>query len=471
MKIKNKIAYGMLLPVAALALLSASLGVQESQARYVTVAGWHTQMYEPAESVTSSLLVRGGHHVLIGTLTPQSVYQLPVWFAAEGGNITATLVCETVECGEYVTVDFPANLTMVQGTPQNFTLTIQPTELAQNLPEDGVDVELLMYLEEDPSLKASLHIQLLPAAQEIQTAQTQADGTRQDLGSYVKIMEDYAPGSLLGMTCTIPEGCTSWRMGMLDGKSLNMPFPAGTRYSLDDGKSYWMLPKDTWIDLPVDTGAPVTLWFDFSRVDTDKIVFGGILNITVSGEAEGQWYGENIFSVNAKLELPSNSQESSVALLTQDAPLQLSVPAQWDRTRLEYTLTRQGKESDAPMPAVTVTEGKITVSAQDGQPKPGTYLLTLTWLIDDLQIARRQIVLFVNYTAYAEPVNIPEVTTPQETLPDETQPDETEPNETEPNETEPNETQPGETVPDETDPQQTEPQETVATPTEGGDQA
>lgn len=464
MKKQKLIAYGILLPAAALALLAAGLGVQESHARYVTVAGWHTQVYEPADAVTSSLLVEGGHTVLIGTVTPQDSYRLPVWFAAEGGNITGTLVCKPLKNGKYVTVDFPANLTMVQGTPQNFTLTIQPTELAQSIPAEGVDVELQMYLAEYPSLKATLQLELQPGTQEEEESTSKPTGVLRDLGSHVTIMENYAPGSLLGMTCDIPQGSTLWRLGLLDGNTQKMPFPAGTRYSLNGGESYWMLPKDAWIDLPLNEEAPVALWLDFSRVDTDKIVFGGILNITVSGEAEGRWHGEKIFSVNAKLELPGNSADTAVALVTQEKPLQLTIPSQWDNTRLEYTLTRQGQESEAPLPTVTVKEGKIIVSAEDGLPKPGAYVLTLTWLIDDLQVARREIVLFVNYSVYAEIVDIPQSTTPQETTPEETVPEETQSNETQPNETQPNETQPDETIP-----QQTVSQETVPNVTEGGE--
>lgn len=470
MKIQKKIAYGLLLPAAALTLLAAGMSLQESQARYVTVAGWHTQVYEPADAVTSSLLIKGGHNVLIGTLAPDTAYQLPVWLAAEGGNITGTLVCEPLENSEYITVDFPENITVVQGVPQNFTLTIQPTELALGLLEEKIPVKVRMYWAEDPSLEATLQLEIDPAFRE-DNSTAQPSGTMRDLGSYATVMQDYAPGSLLGMTCNIPIGCTSWRLGMLDGNSMDMPFPAGTRYSLDNGQSYYMIPKDGWIDLPVDTGAPVQLWFDFSCVGAEKTVFGGILSITVSAEAKDQWYGKNIFSVNANLELPNNSEDGAVALVTQDEPLQLSIPFDWDRTRLEYTLTRQGGDSEAPLPTVTVKDGKILVSAQDGQPKPGGYLLTLTWMIDDLLIARRQIVLFVNYTAYAEPVNIPEMTAPAGTEPQETAPADTEPQETTPEETTPQETANQETIPQDTLPQQTVSQETVAAVTEGGESA
>jgi hypothetical protein len=460
MKNQKKIAYGILLPAAALALLAAGMSLQESQARYVTVAGWHTQVYEPADAVTSSLLAKGGHQVLMGAIKPDSSYQLPVWVAAEGGNITGKLVCEPLENGEYITADFPENLTLVQGVPQNFTLTLQPTELAQNLQTEKVRIVLRLYWAEDPALEATLQLEIDPALQE-ESEDVQPGGVMRDLGNYVKIMEDYAPGSLLGMTCDIPQDCTSWRLGMLSGTSMDMPFPAGTRYSLDDGQNYWMLPKDGWIDLPVDTGAPVRLWLDFSRVDVDKTVFGGILSITVSAASDGQWNGKNIFSVNANLELPGNSEDTAVALVTREKPLTLMIPSKWDRTRLEYTLTRQGKQSDAPMPVVTVKEGKILVSAEDGLPKPGTYLLTLRWWIDELQIASRQIVLFVNYSVYAEPVHIPQETIPQETVPQETL-EETIPGETK-EETIPNETL-EETIPDQTVSEQTEPKMT-----EGGE--
>lgn len=408
MKKRQKIIYGILLPTAAALALTGALGVQESQARYVTVAGWHTQVYDPANAVTSSLLVRGGQTVMIGELAPESSYQLPVRFAAEGANVTGALSCEALEHGEYIQVDYPSNLTLIQGTPQNFTLTLTPTALALDPRDETVTVKLRMRWEEDPALEAILQIELLPAGQ--QTSVSQTSGTARDLSEYVTIMEDYAPGSLLGMTCNIPEDCTSWQLGMLDGNFQDVAFPAGTRYSLDGGESYRMLPKDARIDLAADAGTPVSVWFDFSQVATEKTVFGGMLSISVSGEAAGQWYGKNIFSVNAELELPADSEKGSVAMVTRQRPLELTVPQAWDHTQMEYTLTRQGAESDAPMPTVTVKDGKVLVSATDGQAKPGTYTLVLSWKVGQLEIARRQIVLFVNYSAYAASVNTAQTT-------------------------------------------------------------
>lgn len=408
MKKQKKILYGMLLSALMAAVMTGSLCVQESQARYVSVASWHTQIYDPVNTVTSSLLIQGGHTVLIGKISSEEAYQLPVWFAAEGGSITGNLVCEAVENGEYITVDFSQNLTLVQGVPQNFTLTLEPSALAKDPRTENVPVKLRMYWAEDPSLEALLQLELLPVG--TREEESQPEGNLRDLSSYVTVMENYAPGSLLSMTCNIPEECTLWRLGMLDGDSLDMPFPALTRYSLDNGQSYRMLAKDGWIDLPVGTGEPVTVWFDFSCVGKEKTVFGGLLSITVAGETAGQWYGKNIFSVDAELALPPCSEDGSVAIVTQDTPLELLIPANWANTRLEYTLVRQGKQSEAPLPKVTVQEGKIIVSAEDRLPKAGTYLLTLFWMVDDLQVAQRKIVLFVNYSSYADVVNIPQET-------------------------------------------------------------
>lgn len=401
MEKRNKIAYGILFLAMAAAVLAGSLCLPESYARYVTVAGWHTQVYDPVNTVTSSLLVQGGHTALLGSLSPNESYQLPVWFLSETDNCTGTLVCETVENGEYITVDFPQELTLAMGVRQTFTLTLTPTQIAQSLPET-VSVQLKMYWKEDPNLKATLQLELVP---EQTQSQAQSDGTLQDLSGYVTVMEKYAPGSLLGMTCNIPEGCTAWRLGMLDENSLDMAFPAGTRYTLNNGQSYYMLPKDGWIDLPVTAVTPVAIWFDFSGVETETIIFNGILSITVSGEAAGQWYGKSVFAINADLQLPANSEDGAAAVVTRNAPLELSIPQNWDNTRLEYTLTRQGAQSDAPMPAVTVKENKIIISAQDGQPKAGTYSLELVWMVDQLQVASRRVVFFVNYTPYADEAN------------------------------------------------------------------
>ena len=401
MKKRNKIAYGILLPVMAAAVLAGSVCLPESHARYVSVAGWNTQVYDPENTVTSSLLAQGGHTAVLGSISPEDSYQLPVWFLSEADNCTGTLVCETVENGEYITADFPQQLTLAMGVRQTFTLTLTPTQIAQSLTET-VTVTLQMYWKENPDLKATLQLTLTPSQTQ---SPSQPSGTLQDLSGYVTVMEKYAPGGLLGMTCNIPEGCTAWRLGLLDENSLDVAFPAGTRYTLDGGQSYYMLPKDGWIDLPVTTGAPVSIWFDFSRVETAKIIHSGILSITVSGESAGQWYGKNVFSVNADLQLPANSENSATAVVTRNTPLQLSIPQNWENIRLEYTLTRHGTHSDAPMPAVTVKENKMIISAQDAQPKAGTYTLELVWMADQLQVASRRVVFFVNYTPYAEGAN------------------------------------------------------------------
>jgi hypothetical protein len=115
-----------------------------------------------------------------------------------------------------------------------------------------------------------------------------------------------------------------------------------------------------------------------------------------------------VCSVNAELSLPGDSENTAVAVVTQHRSLQLQIPRMWDGTQLEYTITRQGKQSSAPMPSVAVGDGVLTVSAEDGLPKPGTYILTLTWKYGEVEIANRRIVLFVNYSAYADAAIITE---------------------------------------------------------------
>ena len=410
MKKQKKIAYGILLPVMAAAMMVAGLCVPESEARYVTVASWHTQMYAPESGLSSSLLIKGGHTVMIGEMTADGNYQLPVKFTSTGANMTGTLVCEAVENGEYVTAEFPETLALTKNVAKSVTLTLKPAAIAQEARTETVTVKLQMYWKDDPSMAATLQMDLLPPGK-TPAGETPTSGTARDLSNYVKIMEDYARGGLLSMTCTIPDDCTSWRIGMLDKNNQYAALPAGTRYSLDGGKSFRMIPKSTWLALPVNTGAPVEIWFDFSLAGEDSVIVGGIINIAVSGEAAGQWHGKNIFSVNANLDLPGGPEDTEVAVVTRNQPLVLSVPAKWDRTQLEYTITRQGKTSSAPLPKVTVQEGKVTVSASDGLPKAGTYILTLTWKINGLQVAQRQVAVFVNYSVYADPANIPQTVT------------------------------------------------------------
>jgi hypothetical protein len=407
MNSKKIIAYGILLPVLAATALLFGTGIGDTQARYVTVAGWHTQVYEPADAVYSNILEQGGQTVLLGQLDPAEEYTTQMWVASVGANTTGKLVCEPVENGEYVTVSFPEQLTLVDGVPQEFTLTLNPTALAQDIRRETVTVKLRMYWQQDPALEAILELDLLPVGTEQQPNVPEAGSDKRDLSTYVTFMENYAPGSLLSVRCNIPQDSTSWRLGLLDGDSREKPFPAMTRYSLDGGRNYYILAQEGEISLPVDTEAAVDVLLDFSRADISQIINNGIINLHVSGSADS-WTGTSVCSVNAELSLPGDSENTAVAVVTQHRSLQLQIPRMWDGTQLEYTITRQGKQSSAPMPSVAVGDGVLTVSAEDGLPKPGTYILTLTWKYGEVEIANRRIVLFVNYSAYADAAIITE---------------------------------------------------------------
>ncbi len=405
MDMRKKITYGILLPVLAATVLTAGAGIGEAQARYVTVAGWHTQIYAPANAVNSNILAEGGQTVLLGETDPATDCSMDVWFASTGGNTTGRLVCEPVENGEYVTAVFPSQLTLVDGVRQTFTLTLRPTVLAQTARQETITVKLRLYWQPNPQLSATLELVLLPTEGTYQNAVVSdaAKSNKLDLTSYLTFMENYAPGSLLPVSCRIPEGCTAWRLGLLDGEAMEKAFPAMTRYSLDGGDHYYMLGRQSHIALPVNTET-VNVLLDFSRVDVSDIIYNGLINLCVSADADS-WTGTSMCSVNAELTLPGHSENTAVAVVTRQQPLQLSIPRLWDGTVLEYTIQRQGKASEKPMPAVTVGDGVLTVSAEDGQPKPGTYVMTLSWKYGDVEVASRRIVLFVNYAAYADAVN------------------------------------------------------------------
>lgn len=234
----------------------------------------------------------------------------------------------------------------------------------------------------------------------------------------------FAQAEKLPVRITLIEGLEQVHMGlgvMGDAGVEMKKFPAFTRFSLDNGNSYYMLYDENMISLDPQSSGPVSVLLDLANVElpNEENLF-----LVTEGYA-GQ---ELISSANksVKPDIDALIQMES-RLLARESALKITLPKSWKDYTLAYSvemLTANGTVAEDPAAlenavpeyiAVDLTaqsliaeyvtdEETCALVFQLGEtlPPAGTYRVSMNWTYEGICFAQAQTTFFINYLEYSE---------------------------------------------------------------------
>jgi hypothetical protein len=199
-----------------------------------------------------------------------------------------------------------------------------------------------------------------------------------------------------------------------EGQTVLENFPRYTRYSLDNGESYYMLYHDDIIALNPNQGEVLTVLLDLSHVNLEnpRVILGAALQegseittcaVTLIPES-AQWaqFPDRILSVNQPLEIPISEQgqnfvlEYSLEMLT---TIKSEDGKSETMTYIPVELTKDGLWAEL----ITGETGtKLVISIGEKLPQAGTYRISLSWTHEETVCAEMQETIFINYSVYTE---------------------------------------------------------------------
>lgn len=169
-------------------------------------------------------------------------------------------------------------------------------------------------------------------------------------------------------------------------------FPRGTRYSLDNGNSYYLLYQEGTITLDVLAAVPQTLLLDLTHTilagEESLTITDGSASVTVTAQTDP------LCTVSTKV-------------LTEDGELVLDLNAPWQDSTLTYSLEMltAGESGKVFVPMelsqdslwAEETGNRLVLSIGKVLPPPGTYRVCLSWSRDGLCLGKFDTFFFINY--------------------------------------------------------------------------
>ena len=228
----------------------------------------------------------------------------------------------------------------------------------------------------------------------------------------------------LPIQITAPEAAGPIRLGIAsrtepvaeegEGQTVLENFPRYTRYSLDNGESYYMLYHEDMIALNPSQGEVLTVLLDLSHVNLEnpRVILGAALQegseiatcaVTLIPES-AQWaeFPDRILSVNRPLEIPISEQgqnfvlEYSLEMLT---TIKSEDGKSETLTYVPVELTKDGLWAEL----ITGETGtKLVISIGEKLPQAGTYRISFSWTHEETVCAEMQETIFINYSVYTE---------------------------------------------------------------------
>ena len=224
-------------------------------------------------------------------------------------------------------------------------------------------------------------------------------------------VETFSPDTTLPLLITASAPADSVVLGMGSANTEQQAFPKYTKYSLDNGESYYMLYEPGLIHLPVTAGTPLGVVLDLS--DT-----------AISAEADLElaayaYETTTLLGAGYGISTPALTQTvtADVRILTEDMVLTVTAQEPWGAYPMHFeaelmtvqTVEENESVSFAPFPfgeegliaELTQTEtGSQQLALRLGQtlPPAGTYRLKLCWEYQGIYFGHTEVFLFVNYT-------------------------------------------------------------------------
>lgn len=382
----KKITACALLLTAATCTVGVLTTTGETQAHYVNRAGWLT-VAEPAQKTTevsSDSLQTVDAPPLVNLLgqLPQEGCEIPITLSGSEnrfGQLIWSTDCPTalevgmrigsreLRCGDLVGV--------TTNTPTRLILKLKPVEGA-SLPETAVNV----------------HVSWGDTLSGTFRGEWKTEEPVQKTAAKLKAPAFLSANGILPIGIT-PETTGKIVFGLTDGEDL-APFPAGTKYSPDQGKIWYRLTGEDVISLNTEPENKNVLLLDLCQT---QLAQGQ--TVTVADQ------------MGSKVTVQATSQPDYILsgrILTQDRPITVGFSEALREGQLTYTLERltlQGEKADY-LPVTfqglrleTDEKGeKLLLSIGDVLPQPGTYRLRLSRSYENVTYWETSIPFFINYT-------------------------------------------------------------------------
>lgn len=222
----------------------------------------------------------------------------------------------------------------------------------------------------------------------------------------------FSIGSTLFIDITLPKYCYMVRMNLSDGE-----MPAYTRYSIDDGETWYMLYYGGVVEFDAYGQESVMILLDMSLTDCES---GEPLSMIVAAYGSGRENGRYCAQIEVtpygvettfRSRTYSSRKFGTLAVLGEAEEDILTVYCKegledCDRTYTFELLTAYDGEAlyervsdDAFYIAYDEDLAAVSVSVGDTLPQAGTYRLTIEYSYDGTYIDDSETVFFVNYMA------------------------------------------------------------------------
>lgn len=453
---KQKIAYW-LLPACALCFTGAVLSVGHSQARYNNTAVWYT-VAEPADfTVTSNYLEQTDQPPVTVLLGQMGLEPREFSVALSSATAVSGPLTWDVDKPEYLDVrvenreillDHGDAVSLEGQTPEILTVTLTPTAKAAE-PREAMNVNIQIGWSD--ALSGTFRVELSqveeiapPETTESETTgpetteaeTTEAEATESEVTEPEATESEVTEPETTEPETTEPEtteaeiiepevseplpvmameGCevyhpelmfplyisadrnikTSLQIITEDGIQ---PFPQKTRFSLDQGASWFLLYQAGEIPLNVQAGESATVFLDLS--DTDLAAEPGL---TVTAGADTAYaltaITQPLFQMNSRVLTKDTQVQIAFARLWQDCELTCSVEMLVS-TENGKTYVPAEVSSDTLITQLTTDGEKPQLDIQMGStlPQPGTYRVNMRWQHQGICIWQGQTNFFINHT-------------------------------------------------------------------------
>ncbi|MBQ6878160.1 MAG: hypothetical protein IJO22_07170 [Oscillospiraceae bacterium] len=447
------------------------VSVTESYARYAETFSCRTILV-PGEKTAfqSDYLVKNTdaqQTVIVGELSAESREKSITFTIESSGDSAGEILSITNEHGSYVEVssdvvsedpEQEARLEVPANDSKTVTLSFKATDTAFSTPHEKLDVDvnvawgdltgtfrvLIPAVEapqtetaENPEGSSESGENLgLSSPEEQEASETsepaEEDSAEQDnLENGIMSISIFDASALLPVKVTLKDEVTEAVFGLFDqNKPEPQPFPEGTRFSLDNGESFYMFCGESTARIEKEDLNGSVL-FDFSKtalLEQENISVAmqpwesgtnnSICSVTVSTGAEkafgtAQYSGEEEIGIagsedsgagnisegwktctldrneTAEFFFPTEWADAELSCSVQILNLRENGTAGYDNTDMVATEYRIDEETGTP---------SFCIRTGENNPQAGAYRIYLIWKFKDIVFLKTEIPFFINYS-------------------------------------------------------------------------
>lgn len=239
---------------------------------------------------------------------------------------------------------------------------------------------------------------------------------------HLDTLSHFEKTGILPVSVTLREEVTHYYLGLQDSDAEELAlvsFPSGTRYSLDQGNSYFLIYEPSVICLESTEAKKTVIFMDYSNV---ALASEEPLVLAAEAYASQSLLGQSVASATADLQ---DICLTETKMLNRDQTLKMQLPEGWQNCQLEYEVEQllvkdisedpETEKLSSEYIPVDLTVGGLAAEyiAEEAEhvlafsigeqlPPAGTYRVHMKWNYEDICFAQIQTTIFINYTVYSD---------------------------------------------------------------------